>query len=120
MLNVARVVFFAYAVLLIAGGIAGYVEKTSVISLVAGVVTGLIALAAGIYLTINPTVGLVLGILAAVLAGGGMAPRYAKSKSVWPAGTVLAASVVALVVGVAAFTAPRGGTASPNPPAANR
>jgi uncharacterized membrane protein (UPF0136 family) len=117
-LNVARIVFFAYSVLLIVGGIAGFVEAKSVISLVAGVVCGVLALTGGIYLTTNPTVGLVLGIVAAILSAGGMAPRYAKSKKVWPAGIVLAASVLTLVVGVAAFAAPKG-TGSPNPPAGN-
>ena len=119
MLNAARIVFFAYSVLLIVGGIAGFVEAKSVISLVAGVVCGLLALAGGIYITTNPTVGLVLGIVAALLSTGGMAPRYAKSKKLWPAGIVLAASVLTLVVGAAGFTAPRG-TSAPNPPTGNR
>jgi uncharacterized membrane protein (UPF0136 family) len=120
-LNVARLVFFAFSVLLIIGGIAGFIgEARSVISLIAGVVCGLLALAGGIYITRNPTVGLVLGILAAVLAGGGMGPRFAKSRSVWPAGVVLAASVVTLVVGVVAFAAPKGATGTTNPPADNR
>jgi uncharacterized membrane protein (UPF0136 family) len=118
-LNVARLVFFAYAVLLIVGGIAGFVEAKSVISLIAGVVCGMLALAGGIYITQNPTVGLVLGIVASILSAGGMAPRYAKSKKVWPAGIVLAASVLTLVVGVAGIAAPKG-TNTPNPPARNR
>ena len=119
MLNVARIVFFAYSALLIVGGIAGFVEAKSVISLIAGVVCGLIALAGGVYLGTNPTVGLVLGILAAFLSAGGMAPRYAKSKKLWPAGIVLAASVLTLVVGVAGFVAPKP-IGTPNPPSGNR
>jgi uncharacterized membrane protein (UPF0136 family) len=120
-LNVARIVFFAYAVLMIVGGIAGYVEAKSVISLIAGVVCGLIALAGGIYLTSNPTVGLVLGIVAALLAGGGMGPRYMKSqeKKLWPGGIVLVASALTLVVGLAAFAAPKG-TGTTAPPAGGR
>lgn len=116
MLNVVRIVFFAYAVLMIIGGIAGYVEAKSVISLIAGVVCGAIALVGGIYITKNPTVGLVLGIFAAVLAAGGMGPRYMKSetKKLWPGGIVLIASALTLVVGAAGFAAPRGtGTATP-------
>jgi uncharacterized membrane protein (UPF0136 family) len=120
-LNVARLVFFAYSVLMIVGGIAGYVEAKSIISLIAGVVCGLLALAGGIYITSNPTVGLVLGIVAAVLAGGGMGPRYMKAeqKKVWPGGIVLIASALTLVVGVAAFAAPKG-TGSPTPPVGSR
>ncbi|MES2465388.1 MAG: TMEM14 family protein [Armatimonadota bacterium] len=121
MLNVARLVFFAYAVLMIVGGIAGYVEAKSIISLIAGVVCGLLALAGGIYITTNPTVGLVLGIVAAVLAGGGMGPRYMKSteKKLWPSGIVLLASALTLVVGVAAIAAPKG-TGTPAPPTGSR
>jgi hypothetical protein len=63
---------------------------------------------------------LVLGILAAVLAGGGMGPRYAKSRNVWPAGVVLVASVVTLVVAVTAFAAPKGTAGTTNPPAGDR
>ena len=119
MLNFARIVFFAYSALLIVGGIAGFVEAKSVISLIAGVVCGLLALAGGIYLGTNPTVGLVLGILAAFLSAGGMAPRYAKSKKLWPAGIVVGASVLTLIVGVAGFVLPRP-TGAPNPPTGNR
>lgn len=121
MLNVVRIVFFAYAILLIAGGIAGFIEAKSVISLIAGVVCGLLALAGGIYLTTNPTVGLVLGIVASLLSAGGMAPRYMKApvKKLWPAGIVLIASALTFVVGAAGFTAPRG-TGITNPPAGDR
>lgn len=114
MLNVVRIVFFAYAVLMIAGGIAGFIGANSIPSLVAGVVCGLLALAGGIYITTNPTVGLVLGIVAAVLAGGGMGPRYMKSetKKLWPGGIVLIASALTFVVGAVAFATPRGTNAT--------
>lgn len=121
MLNVARIVFFAYSVLLIAGGVAGFIEAKSVISLVAGVVCGLLALAGGIYLSTNPTVGLVLGIFASLLSAGGMAPRYMKApvKKLWPAGIVLIASALTFVVGAAAFAAPKGAGVT-NPPSRDK
>lgn len=121
MLNFARIVFFAYSILMIVGGIAGYIEAKSVISLIAGVVCGLIALAGGILITTNPTLGLVLGIVASVLAGGGMGPRYMKAeqKKLWPGGIVLIASALTLVVGVAAFAAPKG-SGTTIPPAGSR
>jgi uncharacterized membrane protein (UPF0136 family) len=120
-LNVARIVFFVYAVLMITGGIAGYIEAKSVISLIAGVVCGLLALAGGIYITKNPTVGLVLGIVAAVLAGGGMGPRYMKSetKKLWPGGIVLIASALTFVVGAVAIASPKGTNAT-TPTASDR
>lgn len=112
MLIVARIVCFVFAALLIVGGILGYVEKRSVISLVAGLVCGALSLAAGVQMLAQPRLALVLAIAAAVLTGGGMAPRYAKSRALFPAGITLAASLLTLGVSVAALLglAKSGGT----------
>ena len=91
MLNVARIVFFAFAALLIVGGIMGYVEKKSVMSLGAGIVCGGMSVAAGVLIMTNPKLALGLGIAAAVV------------RKIFPGITVVVASVIALGVGVAAL-----------------
>ena len=104
---VARIVLFAFAVLMIAGGIAGYAEKNSIISLVAGVLCGALALAGGVLMAGNPKVGLALGLVGAVLGLGGMLPRVLKAENpkIWPGVTVVVASALTAVVSAAAFTA---------------
>jgi Transmembrane proteins 14C. len=114
MFNVARIVFFLFAALLLTGGIAGFMEKQSVPSLAAGVVCGGLSLAGALMLPTRPTLALSLGIAAAVLAAGGMIPRMIKAENkVWPSGTVVVASVVTLIVGGAALAAARGAANTP-------
>ncbi len=109
MISTTRWVYFAYAALLIVGGIAGYVEKKSVISLVAGVVCGGLTLAAAGLLATRPRPALVMGIVAALLVGGSMGARFAKNPKLFPGGVTLAASVVSLLVSVAALVTTQAG-----------
>jgi uncharacterized membrane protein (UPF0136 family) len=106
-LNVARIVLFAFALLLIVGGIMGYVEKRSVISLVAGLVCGAMSLAGAVLIANKPSLALGLGIAAALLVGGSMAPRVAKNPKIFPGIVTVGASVLTLVVSVAALMAGR-------------
>lgn len=111
MISATRWVYLAYAALLIVGGIMGYVEKKSIISLVAGVVCGGLTLVATLMLASRPRPALVMGIVAALLVGGSMGKRYAEGRKLFPAGVTVAASVVSLLVSVAALvTMQAGGT----------
>lgn len=115
MLTVARIVFFLFAALLILGGIDGFIAAHSAMSLMSGVLCGGMGLYAALTLTKAPKRALIVGLLGAILAGGGMAPRLHDKKTgelkIWPAVTVVAAS--ALTAFVAA-----GGLASVAKPAA--
>jgi uncharacterized membrane protein (UPF0136 family) len=111
-LTVARVVFVLFAALLILGGIAGFVEKRSVMSLASGILCGGMATYAVVVMSTRPTFALVLGLAAAILAGGGMAPRL-KDKAtgeikMWPAGAVVAMSLVTVAVAAAGLAVTRG------------
>lgn len=105
----ARLVYFVYGAWLIVGGVLGWNEKHSLISLIAGGVTGALALAAAVLLVRNPTGGLALGLATALLVGGSFLPRFLKSPHFYPGGLTLLLSVVALAVSVAALLAARGG-----------
>jgi uncharacterized membrane protein (UPF0136 family) len=112
--NAIRVIFFLFAALLILGGIAGYAEKKSVISLIAGVVCGGLGLYAALNLATRPTLALVIGLVAAILSLGGMAPRL-KSKTtgqivIWPAAIVVAMSAIAALTAGAGLLAGRNPT----------
>jgi uncharacterized membrane protein (UPF0136 family) len=109
-LKSAQIVYFVYAAELIIGGILG--ASKSIISLIAGVVCGLLALAAGVLVPKSTNVGLLLALLAALAVGGSMLPRFLKAPKVFPSGVTLALSLIVLVVTVAVFFSAR--------PAANR
>jgi uncharacterized membrane protein (UPF0136 family) len=105
MLNIVRLVLVAYAVLLIVGGILGYTEKGSIISIVAGVVCGILAGIGAAVLLGNPKLGLGLAIGATILVLGGQTPRFLKAeqKKLWPGGVTIATSALVLVLSTAAL-----------------
>lgn len=103
MLSTVKLVLFAYAAFLTVGGFLGYQEKGSVMSLVGGLVCAIIAVAAGIMLPGKVKLGLGLGIAAAIIAAGRPLMTMSKGLKLWPGGALLGASVVVLILCVAAF-----------------
>lgn len=118
MLTVARIVFFCFAALLILGGIAGFVEKKSIPSLASGILCGGMGLYAALTITNKPTTALVVALIGAILAGGGMAPRLKNKETgevkVWPGLVVVAASALTALVAAGALVTTRG-TGTPPP-----
>ena len=115
MLIAARIVLFLFSALLILGGIDGFVKAHSAMSLMAGILCGGLGLYGAIVLPAQPKLGLILGIVGAVIAIGGMAPRLKNKKTgelvVWPAMTVVAFSALTAVVAAAALAT---GAATPS------
>jgi len=106
-LSAVRMLLFAYSALMIVGGAMG--ASKSPVSLIAGVACGGLALAGAFVATGQPKVGLGIALLGAVLAVGGMLPRFLKSHAIWPAGVVAIASVlVAVVLAIALVSASKG------------
>lgn len=102
-----QIAYYLYATLLIVGGILGYVEKKSVISLVAGVVCGALSLAAATLYAKNPTLALSLGGLAALLVFGSRIGPLLKEFSLWPGGILVAASAIVLIGTIIMFVTTR-------------
>lgn len=103
MLSTVKLVLFAYAAFLTVGGFLGYQEKGSVMSLVGGLICAIIAVAAGMMLPEKVKLGLGLGIAAAVIAAGRPLMTMSKGLKLWPGGALLGASVVILILCIAAF-----------------
>lgn len=101
MQDMTRFYLFAYAALLIVGGIMG--AKSSVISLIAGIVCGLLAGVGAFMMASNAKTGLIIALVGAVMALGGMLPRFLKSQVIWPAGVVAIASGIALILTIIAL-----------------
>ena len=104
-----RIVYLVWAAWLIVGGILGFArsESRSVISLVAGAVTGVLAITAAGLLARNPTTGLWLGLATAVLVLGSFVPRFLRSPNFYPGGLTILLSAIALAATIAALVAAR-------------
>jgi uncharacterized membrane protein (UPF0136 family) len=89
------VLLYLYGILLILGGVMGYVKAKSVPSLVAGVVCGVIALLLGYYYTWHfaPHAAFFLSILLIVIMGR----RYLRSRKPMPAVPVVALSLIVAI-----------------------
>lgn len=89
---------FTMAALVAAGGASGYAKSGSVPSLVAGL--GIAALFGAGGWQINsgrPDVGHPLSLAASLALLGAMAPRFAKTRKVWPAGVMSLAGAASAV-----------------------
>jgi uncharacterized membrane protein (UPF0136 family) len=87
---------YVYGVVLILGGLMGYLKAKSVPSLVAGVVCGVIALLLGYYYTWHfaPHAALLLSILLIVVMGR----RFLRTRKPMPALPVVILSLIVAVV----------------------
>ena len=86
---------YVYGLVLIIGGVMGYVKAGSVPSLVAGVVCGVIALLLGYYYTWHfaPHAALLLSLLLIFIMGR----RYLRTRKAMPALLVVVLSVIVAV-----------------------
>jgi uncharacterized membrane protein (UPF0136 family) len=89
---------YIYGVLLILGGLMGYIKAKSVPSLVAGGVCGVIALLLGYYYTWHfaPHAALLLALLLIFIMGR----RYLNSRKVMPAGLIVVLSIIVAIAQV--------------------
>jgi uncharacterized membrane protein (UPF0136 family) len=87
---------YIYGVLLILGGLMGYIKGKSVPSLVAGGICGVIALLLGYYYTWHfaPHAALLLSLLLIFIMG----KRYLNSRKVMPALLIVVLSIVVAIV----------------------
>lgn len=103
--EIFRAVLGVYTLLMIGGGAAGFAKTKSVPSLAAGLLCGGLAAAGAAMIGNKPVPGVALGLVGALLAIGGMLPRYLKSQAIWPAGVVTVASIVVFLLGVVTLIA---------------
>ena len=95
---VGQIVMGVYGVLLIAGGVMGYVKSKSRVSLFAGAIAGGLCVGATWLSLDQPAEGFTIGSLVALLLTGVFINRFAKTRKFMPAGMIL---VMSAIVGVA-------------------
>lgn len=94
----AGIVTLLLGAFVIAGGIIGYAQAGSLVSLIAGTVAGVLALVAGFGLVNRRAWGFPLGLAVSVALAAFFAYRYSQTLAIMPAGLTLALSVVTLLV----------------------
>ena len=103
MLGATKVYFIIFGLLTIAGGIVGYVKAGSVISIVAGSISGLLLVVAAFLLPDHKTAGLIIALLVSLLLAGQFVPKFFSTHKVMPAGLMSVLSVLGIVVAIAAW-----------------
>lgn len=93
-----------YGLLVLVGGVIGYVKAKSRASLVSGIGFGaLLGLASSLVSSGSVRVGAGLGVVLALALLGRFLPAFMKTKKVMPAGLVVALGAVVVVLGALAF-----------------
>jgi uncharacterized membrane protein (UPF0136 family) len=90
-----------YAVLVLVGGIIGFVKANSRASLIAGIaLAALLGVAASLVASGTVRLGAGLGALAAIALIARFLPAFSKTKKLMPAGLVVAMGALTLALGV--------------------
>ncbi len=101
MVTFARYTLLGYGVVLILGGVMGYVKGRSRVSLLAGIISGIGILGALVWSLQTPAPAFLLGAAMAAILSIGMGARFRKSGKFMPAGMIALLSLIALAVTLA-------------------
>jgi uncharacterized membrane protein (UPF0136 family) len=98
MAKFTTIFYLVFGLLTVVGGIMGYVKASSLPSLIAGSISGVVLLVAGFILRNHFNVALVLGLVVSVSLAGYFLPAYMDRKAIFPVGVMAALSLVSVVV----------------------
>jgi uncharacterized membrane protein (UPF0136 family) len=97
-MNLSIIAAFAYGILAIAGGIIGYIQARSKVSLLSGSISGLLLILAAYFQLQGQTWGSILAVLLTAVLVVVFAVRLAKTRKFMPAGLMTILGMVALAV----------------------
>jgi len=104
MLDLTKLYLFIFGVLTIAGGVMGYVKARSVVSIVAGGISGVLLALAGYFVgTGKVQLGLILGLVVSLALAGQFVGKFLKTHKFMPAGMMSVLSIIGLVLTVASL-----------------
>jgi len=103
MIDITKVYYFVFGLLSIAGGVMGYVTKQSMASLVAGGISGLLLIAAGVLIATKTQPALILGLLISLALAGRFVPAFTKTQAFMPAGLMSILSVIGIILTIIAL-----------------
>ncbi|MBN4001421.1 TMEM14 family protein [Nostoc sp. LPT] len=97
-MNLGIVAAFAYGILAIAGGIIGYIQAKSRVSLLSGSISGLLLILAAYFQLQGQTWGAISAVLVTVVLVVVFAFRLVKTRKFMPAGLMTILGLLALAV----------------------
>ncbi|MEH2304021.1 TMEM14 family protein [Nostoc sp.] len=97
-MNLSIIAAFAYGILAIAGGIIGYTQARSRVSLLSGSISGFLLILAAYFQLQGQTWGLILALLVTSVLVVVFAFRLAKTRKFMPAGLMTILGMVALAM----------------------
>ncbi|WP_174712197.1 TMEM14 family protein [Nostoc sp. TCL240-02] len=97
-MNLSIIAAFAYGILAIAGGIIGYIQARSKVSLLSGSISGLLLILAAYFQLQGQTWGSILAVLVTAVLVVVFAVRLAKTRKFMPAGLMTILGMLALAV----------------------
>lgn len=97
-MNLGIVAAFAYGILAIVGGIIGYIQATSIVSLLSGSISGLLLISAAFFQLQGHTWGSILAVLVTAVLVVFFAFRLIKTRKFMPAGLMTILGMLALAV----------------------
>ncbi len=103
MLRLASLYFLIFGIISIAGGIAGYVAKASMPSLIAGGGAGLLLIVAMLLMKANTMGGLLLGLLVSLALAGRFVPAFIRDLTGNPQVFMAPLSVIGVVIAILAL-----------------
>ena len=103
MIEPTKIYYFIFGILTIAGGVMGFVKASSQASLIAGGISGILLIVAGVLLRDKVTAGLVLGGLVSLALVGRFLPIYLSKHTFMPAGMMAILGAIGTVLTVLAF-----------------
>ena len=95
-MNLGIVAAFAYGILAIAGGVIGYIQATSRVSLLSGSISGLLLILAAYFQLQGQTWGSILAVLVTAVLVVFFAFRMVKTRKFMPAGLMTILGILAL------------------------
>jgi uncharacterized membrane protein (UPF0136 family) len=102
-MEAAKIYFIVFGVLTVAGGVVGYVKAGSVASIIAGSITGVLLLVAAFLLPEHRAIGLATAFIISLLLAAQFAPKFIRTGTVMPAGTMSILSVIGIIVAIVAW-----------------
>jgi uncharacterized membrane protein (UPF0136 family) len=102
-MEAARIYFFIFGALTIAGGIVGYVKAGSVASIVAGAITGILLLVAAFLLPEHHVAALATAFIVSLLLAVQFVPKFLRTGRMMPAGMMSILSVIGIIAVIVAW-----------------
>ena len=99
-MEAAKIYFIIFGLLTIAGGIMGYVKAGSVVSIIAGAITGILLIVAAFLLPEHRVAGLATALIVSVLLAGQFLPKLIRTGRVMPAGVMSVLSIIGIIVAI--------------------